>query len=171
VTNATLPRPAHWSSRATLISSAAFVLAAFVLLAGAAEVASAQLARVSRSSVQVPVVLTMPVRLRVVPQGAPVLVAQNATHTELEVPLSVAANIAWNLRVEGATAEDEGPGLEIQTLDGEWTKLGRAALRSVTGRREATEPTLLKLRVRLPAGAPMQELARLRLSMEPADGP
>lgn len=126
--------------------------------------------RFDRASLVIPVSLTIGPRLLLVSAGAPAVAAKTPAGTELELPFTVAANVAWSITVGlpvGAEARDP-----VQVLDdrGRWRSLTPGGSVRVVSRRDPSEPTILKVRVRLPSNSKPGLTDTFRFAIEAAEG-
>lgn len=144
-------------------------VAALGLLAGLPARGAAQvIARVGgTASIELPVQMTVPVRVLVTPAGPERVVRSTSAYTDVDLPVRVAANIAWRLTV--AVPGDTEASVLVLAESGEWTELGSRPIPLRTGG-EPTEPTQVMIRFRVPAGAGSVESLRLRLSVTPLAG-
>lgn len=129
-----------------------------------------QVVRLGRgsTSLEIPVRLEMPVQLKVSATAAERVVERTATYTEVELPVTVAANVGWTLTVAIGSASEIGPVL-LRSADGEWVELGTSAPRAAVSGREPANAVEVKLRFRLPSGTASTGALRLRLSIAQAD--
>ena len=119
------------------------------------------------ASLELPAQLTVPVRLTVTPAGAERIVGQTPSFTEVELPVRVAANLAWTLTVALGTETELGPVL-VRTPEGDWEEVGTTMSNAAITGSDATNPIEVKVRLRLPAGVTSTESLRLRLALVPA---
>lgn len=141
-----------------------------MLLAAAPTVGAQAVVRFGRGSATMvlPVHLTVPTRLSVRATGTERLVEHSASYTEVDLPLTVAANLAWTLRVALPEPRD-GDAVLVRSTDGEWRALGTQEI-AVRRGDDATEPHEVLVRLRLPAGVPSAGSLGLRLTLSPTLG-
>lgn len=120
------------------------------------------------ATLELPVHLTVPVRLTVDAAGAERVVGQTPSFTEVELPIRVAANLAWTLTVALGATSDLGPVL-VRTVAGDWVALSATSPSAAVTGWDATNPIEVKVRLRLPAGMNSTETLRLRLALVPAN--
>lgn len=142
-----------------------------LLLALGARAAGAQaVARIDRASLVIPVQMTIAPRLLLVSAGPAQVVGRTADGVEIELPFRVAANVAWSVSVALPRADSAVVGAVVLTDRGLWRPLAKGVDVRVIGRREPSEPSIIKLRVRLPSNAKAGLAETLRVSIEPAEG-
>lgn len=122
---------------------------------------------VGHASLRIAANASVPVRLEAEQAGAPVVVSGDADFITVDVPVRVAANMSWTLAVSAAPAQAAAP-LHVLDAHGTWVPFVASDPVSVLDRRDATNPRTFNIRVRLPAGASMDQLAGLRLLLTPA---
>ena len=117
---------------------------------------------------ELPVRLTVPTRLSVGVAGTERLITETGQFTEVDLPVRVAANIAWTLRI-ALPEEHEEQTVLARDAAGAWRPLTSQPL-AVRGADDATDHTEVLVRLRLPAGTPSAGSLGLRLSLTPAIG-
>ena len=127
-------------------------------------------ARIDRASLVIPVQMTIAPRLLLVSAGPAQVVAKTADGIEIELPFRVAANVAWSVSVALPHMGNGVTGAAAQTERGAWRPLVQGAEVRVIARREPSEPTIIKLRVRIPSSAKPGLAETLRVSIGPAEG-
>ena len=147
-------------------------LGALALLGGVSSTESeAQVVvRANRASLQIPVVLTVGVRLHVSQRAPAAFVATAPSYREVELPLTAAANVPWTLGISLPDAESLGVVLAIRNAAGAWEvpALGRPVV--VLTRQEPTNPHEVLVRIRIARGTPADRVERLRLHLDSAEG-
>ena len=147
-------------------------LGALALLGGVSSTESeAQVVvRANRASLQIPVVLTVGVRLHVSQRAPAAFVATAPTYREVELPLTAAANVPWTLGISLPDVESLGVVLAIRNAAGAWEvpALGRPVV--VLTRQEPTNPHEVLVRIRIARGTPADRVERLRLHLDSAEG-
>ncbi|MEX2181963.1 MAG: hypothetical protein WD771_07970 [Gemmatimonadaceae bacterium] len=139
------------------LRAATLVIGALALLLPAGRMDAQQIAVGSRRAVaNIEVNLSIPEFLRVRLTGRPEIVAKGANLSEFVVRLTVAANTAWNLDVEGTP-----DGVQILTASNVWSS-GPEAIRVVAGE-DATNQGDVEVRVRVATGAAVTWMDELRL--------
>jgi hypothetical protein len=134
------------------------------------ESSSQAVARFGRgaASLEIPVQLTIPVQLKASATAGERVVEQTPTYTEVELPVTVAANVGWVLNVAIGSASDLGPVL-VRSADGEWLELGASSPRAAFSSHEPANAFGVRLRLRLPRGAASTGDLQVRLSIVQAD--
>lgn len=141
-----------------------------LLLLGMAPL-GAQTGSEARRELRVTADLVVGFRLTVRPEGAARLINRVAGTTEMEYPVVVVANVGWVLTAARPSLADAAASrVEVLGTDGEWHLLKAGGTAVTVGRGQPTNgwPMVLRLRVR---GAPVTDLADLRLMMAPSDDP
>lgn len=126
--------------------------------------------RPNRASLQIPVVIRVGVRLHVSQRASAAFVATTPSYSEVELPLTAAANVPWTLGISLPDAESQGVVLAIRNADGAWEApaLGRPV--SVLTRQEPANPHEVLVRIRIARGTPADRVERLRLHLDAAEG-
>jgi hypothetical protein len=115
-----------------------------------------------------PVHLSIPTRLSVTAAGDERIVERTSGYTEIDLPVRVAANLAWTLRVS-LPEPREGDTVLVRTAEGDWSALGATDI-AVRRGDQATEPHEVLVRLRLPVGVATAASLGLRLSLSPTLG-
>jgi len=146
---------------------------AFVAMMGGAaitELHAQAVVRVGRADLQIPVRMTIGVRLTVSPSGPPVSVGSGPGYTELEIPLGVAANTSWTLSLSLPDGATQASVIAVRDASGTWVVPAGAQPVALVRRSEPTNPVDVRLRIRLAQGSAEGVVERLRLHLDPADG-
>ncbi len=126
--------------------------------------------RLDRASLVIPVSLTIGPRLLLVSAGAATIAARTPAGVELELPFTVAANVPWSISVGLPARSDVREPIQVMDDRGRWRTLTAGASIRVIGRRDPCEPTLIRVRVRLPSNAKPGMTDAFRFAIEAADG-
>ena len=114
--------------------------------------------------------LSLGLRLRVAPSGPELIVTAGREFREIELPLTVAANVPWSLSIALPDGEEEPAVLAARDDTGEWRSTRNGGGVRVISHGKPTDPTEIRVRVRLASGAAVGSASRLRLVLEPAAG-
>ena len=142
-----------------------------LLLAGPFGLAEAQ-ARVGigRTSLSIPIQMTIRPRLRLSAAAAPQVVGRTADLVELEFAFTVAANVDWSVTVALPADAALSGSPTVRTETGEWAPLTSGAEIRVIGRMAPSNGAIVRIRVRLPSSAGARLTDAFRFSVGYADG-
>ena len=143
----------------------------FSLLACPLGLAEAQ-ARVGigRTSISIPVQMTIRPRLRMSAAAAPQVVGRTADLVEMEFEFTVAANVDWSVTVALPLDAVLDGSPTVRTETGVWAPLTSGAEIRVTGRMPPSNGAVIRVRVRLASAASARITDVLRFSVGYADG-
>ncbi len=147
-----------------------FIIVA-LLLAGPVGLAEGQSrAGIGRTSLSIPVQMTIRPHLQMSAAAAPQVVGRTADLVEMEFEFTVAANVDWSVTV--ALPADATPfgSPTVRTEAGEWAPLRSGAEIRVIGRMAPSNGTVVRVRVRLRSSAGARLTDALRFSVGYADG-
>lgn len=146
------------------------LLVGLVIAATGPAVGAQAVARIDRASLVIPVQMTIAPRLLLVSAGPAQVVGKTADGVEIELPFRVAANVSWSVSIGLPQSAEGATGAAVLTDRGAWRPLVRGIDVRVIGRRDPSEPSIIRLRVRLPSSAKPGLAETLRVSIGPAEG-
>lgn len=118
------------------------------------------------ASLGVDIRVSLPVRLDILAIGAVQVRDTLPGFVEVELPVTVGANVDWSLRVEDLDGESSL--LQVRDAEGVWIAFSDRRLPTVTDRASPTEPVAVAVRVRVPTTLTPVSAARLRFRLDPA---
>lgn len=125
---------------------------------------------IGRTSLTIPVQMTIRPRLRLSSAAAPEVVSRTADAVEMEFAFVVAANVDWTVTVALPADAAVHGSPSVRTETGAWAPLASGAEIRVIGRMAPSDGTVIRVRVRLAASASAGMTDVLRFSIGPADG-
>lgn len=125
---------------------------------------------IGRTSVSIPVELTIRPRVRMSAAAAPQVVGRTADLVEMEFEFTVAANVDWSVTVALPLDAELDGSPAVRTETGGWAPLTSGAEIRVIGRMPPSNGALVRVRVRLPPASGARLTDVLRFSVGYADG-